>query len=321
MADALLDFLSSCPSLEELEIDRDFQFYTRHDHRDVVHLPHLRTYTHSSIMGFYLGLYKLLSFPPSCSVTFCCGCAYPSVGPLPPFQKSTFFADVRRVKLKTEHRPRLTGGVARRGYVEGVVEIIDAAHRRVRSKRQASLGKSRMEEIIIDFINPLYSGFLKGLDPRSVEILCVEGPTPRFRGEIGHVEEVLDHLEHIRTLILSDAAVTRYLSALSPDACVGGWRCLKLETLVIYTSNLSEYEHSGLGMLADLSYFLRKRKAAGLPLKTVSLFYDWEWRLGGMELEELRGCVGVVELLTGDDALDWDVDDYFLSGLANFRRV
>ena len=317
--DVLLEFLSSCPLLEELEICRDF--YTRRNHA-VVHLPHLRTYTHASSEDFYLDLYKMLSFPPSCSVTFCYNeHTYGNARPLPPIQKSTSFVDAKRVKLKTGYT--IKRGTDREGHaegVEGVVEIIDSIHRRVRSGRQVIAENSRFEEILVDIINPLYTGFLKDLDPMFVEVLCVEGLTWCFCKEISRVEEALGHLEHIRTLILSDSVVASYLWALAPTEATDtdGWRCLELDTLIIYSRNRADLD--GGGILYPLLSLAQVRKAAGLPLRMVSLFCGLEWNVKDSQLEELRRCIGTFELVTGDDALDWNVDDYFLAGLDHLRR-
>ena len=317
-ADALLEFLSNCPLLEDLEICRGADFYTRRNH-DTVHLPHLRTYTHSSGEDFYLGLYKMLSFPPSCSVTFCCnGRAYGSVGSVLPFHKSPFFVDARRVKFKTGDI--IAGDTHWEDYVEGVVEIIDAAHRRARSGRQVVVEDLTLEQILIDIINPLYPDFLEDLDPRFVEIFCVEGHALWFYQEVERVEEALDHLKHIRKLILSNSVVAPYLRALSPTEAtdVSDWRCLELDTLVVHSR--SRADRDGDDILCPLLSFARDRKAAGLPLRMVSLSCDSEWNLEDSELEELKRCIGTFEFVTGDDALDWKVDDYFLAGLDHLLR-
>ena len=321
--DLLLDFLSNCPLLEDLEICRDTDFYTRRNH-DVVRLPHLRTYTHASNEDFYLGLYKMLSFPPTCSVTFCCDDrTYGNVGSVPPFHKSSFFAEVRRVKFKTGRT--IKEDMDREGYAEGVVEIIDSAHRRVRSGQQVVVEDLTFEGVLADIINPLYLGFLKDLDPRFVEVFCIEGLALWSYGERRRVEEALGRLEHIRTLILSDSVVAPYLRALAPteDTDMEGWRCLELDTIVIYSRD--RVDDSGENVLWSLLSLAQRRKAAGLPLRMVSLFYGPRWDRGrpdweDSDLEELRGCVGTLEFVTGDGALDWKVDDYFLVGLDHLQR-
>ena len=318
--DQLLDFLCNCPLLERLEINYDNEFYTRRNH-DVVHLSHLRAFTHSTSTDFYPGLYNMLSYPPSCSVTFSSNVHSRGLAvALRPFQTPTFLVDSRRVKLKTR-------SMDRQDYVEGMVEVIDAAHRRVRSTRRVVLGVVTWDEALIDAINPLYPRFLEGLDAKSIEVLCVEELALWFYEEGCRVRGALGHLEHIRTLILSDSAVCPYLWALAPTEAtdMSGWQCLKLETLVIRSLNGRDY--SGGEILSALSLLARRREEAGIPLRTVSLFLRWtphpnqfRWM---KDLEELRRCVGTFESVMEDVAdalLDWNVDNYFLDGLDHLRR-
>ena len=317
--DGLLDFLRDCPLLEELEVRHSNKLYTRRNH-NVVHLPNLRAYTHHTTTDFHLGLYNMLSYPPSCSMTFSSeDRSYGLTGTPRPFQNPTFLMEVRRVKLKA-------GSMDYEDYVEGTAEVIDTAQRRVRSTRRVILGEAEWERAFIDVINPLYPCFLKALDRRSIDMLCVEELAVWFHERSDRVEEVLGHLEHIRTLILSDSAVGPYLRALAPMEAmhVGGWRCLGLDTLVIY--NLGSLDDAGDNVLSTLRRLARRRKEAGIPLKSVSLFLHWTpppEQLGWMkDLEELRGCIGMFEFVNDADALlDWNVDEYFLKGLDHLRRV
>ena len=130
----------------------------------------------------------------------------------------------------------------------------------------------------------------------------------------------MDHLEHIRTLIPSDSMVAPYLGTLATTEVtdVDFWRCLDLDTLVTYSRDHADLD--GDDVLCSLLSFAQDREAAGLPLRMVSLFCDLEWNLKDSELEGLRRCIGMFEFVTGDDALDWKVDDYFLAGLDHLRR-
>ena len=58
-----------------------------------------------------------------------------------------------------------------------------------------------MDEVLMDTINPLYLYFLKDLDARFIETLCIEGLALWFYEKNDCVKEALGHLEHIRTLI------------------------------------------------------------------------------------------------------------------------
>jgi len=318
--DALLDFLRNCPLLEEIEINHGDDFYTRRNH-DVVHLPHLRIYTHCTSTHFYLGLYDMLSCPPSCSVTLRCGEGYFGMeGAIPPFQAPTFLVDAKRVKLKSR-------SVDREDYAEGMVEIIDTANWRLCSTRQMVLRDETWDGALIDTINPFFLDFLKGLNPGSVEVLCIEEFALWFYEEHDRIREALGHLEHIKVLILPDSVVGIYLWILAPTEAtdVGGWRCLELDTLVIRSGRPIDY--SGDNVLSALSWFARRRKEAGIPLRRVSLFVHETpspgraGHLGWMEdLEESRRCIETFEYVDDPDTLlDWNVDDYFLDGLDHLR--
>ena len=321
--DALLDFLCNCPLLEEMEINHGDDFYTLRDH-DVVHLPHLRIYTHCTSTYFYLGLYDMLSCPSSCSVTLRCGEEYFGMEDgIPPFQDPTFPVVAKRVKLKSR-------SMDRKDYAEGMVEIIDTANWRLCSTRQMVLGDEidkTWEGALIDTINPFFLDFLKGLNPGSVEVLCIEELALWFYEEHDRIREALGHLEHIKVLILPDSVVGIYLWILTPPEAtdVGGWRCLELDTLVIRSGRPIDY--SGYDVLSALSCFARRRKEAGIPLRRVSLFVH-ETPIPGRtahsgwmeDLEESRRCIETFEYVDDPDTLlDWNVDDYFLDGLDHLR--
>jgi len=317
--DGVLEFLHNCPLLEQLEVIHDNELYTRHNHQ-VVHLPHLRAYTHCTSTEFHLGLYHMLSYPSSCSVTFSSNDGSYGLAAAPrPFHNPTPLVNVRRVRLKATF-------IYNEDRVEGMAEIIDAAQRRARSTRHLVLGGEAWETALIDLVNPLYPSFLKGLDPRSIETLCVEESALWFYEERDRVKEALGHLEYVRTLILSDsAAVGAYLWPLAPAEAteISGWRCLELDAIVI--RNRHYLDDSGDNIISTLCCVARKRKEAGIPFRTVSLFLHLTpppnhlgWK---KELEELRRCVGTFKFVDDADALlDWNVDDYFLDGLDHLRR-
>ena len=310
--DGLFDFLRSCHLLEWLEVSHNNEFYTRRNHQ-VIHLPHLRAYTHYTSTDLYLGLYNMLSYPSSCSVTFFSDeNSFGLEDALRPFHNPAPLVDVRRVKLKVT--------VMDEGdRVKGMAEMIDASRRRACSTRQVFLRAEveAWETAVIDFVNPLYPGFLKGLNPRSIETLCVEDCALWFYEKCDRVEEALGHLEHIRTLILSDSAVSAYLSALAPTEATdtSGWQCLELDTIVIRSRHY--LDESGDYIISTLCRVAQRRKEAGIPLRTVSLFLHrtpppqhLEWK---EVLEELRECIGTFKFVDDADALlDWNVDDYFL---------
>ena len=240
--DPLLDFLRSCPLLEELEIGHFDDFYTERNH-DAIHLPHLRAYTQHTSPDLRISLYNMLSHPSSCSVNFSCGDLFHDMDALPPFRNPTFLVEVKSVKLEER-------SVDDQDHIEAVVELIDAADRRVCLTHRVVLGNLTYDEVLMDVINPLYLGFLKDLDVKFIETLCIEGLALWFYGGCGRVEEALGHLENLRRLILSGSEVEPYLEALVPATVAdpNRWRCLKLDTLVIY----SRYGDRGEDILGTL---------------------------------------------------------------------
>jgi hypothetical protein len=72
------------------------------------------------------------------------------------------------------------------------------------------------------------------------------------------------------------------------------------------------------GLLECLAYFAKRRKVVGMPFNSVSLFVSGPWdedKSGPMDscrvLEGLRACVERLEIVVGNDALNWNLDDYF----------
>ena len=72
--------------------------------------------------------------------------------------------------------------------------------------------------------------------------------------------------------------------------------------------------------MKSLLKLVEGRGKTGLPFEIFHLTYqapDW-----GVPEEETRvpeGCVGWFYLLVGNDVLDWNVDNYLLSGLEHFQ--
>lgn len=311
--DGLLDFLSGCLLLEDLVISRVNAFHIER-HRDPVHLPCLRLCTHEVSTESHIQLYNLLFYPPSCTVTFTATLIHyrdrtPQAPIFPPFHEPAFRIDPRRVKVRTRSL----------GYeVEEMVEVIDRTHRRFRSTRAAASGRATPNPYE-EPANPLHPAFIKSLDPRFIEVLCIEGyalwPRP---GRNENVGEILDHLGNIRTLILSGATMGPCLQALVPREAgnTSEWRCRKLDTLVVHKPHYMEYRT--YNVFPELHHFARGRKLAGLPLGSLSVFLDGEWdpEPPGFSPEELGEWVGTFKFVVGHDALlDWSVDDYFLEGL------
>ena len=147
-----------------------------------------------------------------------------------------------------------------------------------------------------------------------------------FRSTYVSLKEALG-LGNVKTLILSRSAVLPCLSALNKDPGASDhtrWFS-SMHTLIIHPDSDQDlrYLHD---YLYDLVFprFLsiaQGKKVAGSPFGSVSLFIrgaNPRWRLDPV-LEELR-CVGELEVVLGDDVLDWDIDKYFLDGLDHLQK-
>jgi hypothetical protein len=121
------------------------------------------------------------------------------------------------------------------------------------------------------FTDTVYPGFIKGLDARFIEVLCIEEPTLWLWEKRGRFEKVLGHLENLRTLIFHGYAIYSYLQTFVPARTedIGEWLCLGLDTLVIHSQ---DEDPDNSDMLLTLCRVVREKKIAGFPLKSVSVF-------------------------------------------------
>ncbi|KAF9781176.1 hypothetical protein BJ322DRAFT_1079473 [Thelephora terrestris] len=313
----LLDFLSGCPFLEDLEVGYNNITPVERD-RCAIDLPRLRFYSHCTSTNVHLSLFDKLYFPPSCSTVF----NYWN-GPkgarqkydVLPFYNPSPLADTKRVHLKTNHDG------------DAIVELIDAEDTRVCLVVNVELDSQDLSGDDHRRINESYASYLETIDTGFIEVLCVEASSPWTPD---HAEEVLSHLGKLRTLVLSGSVVMPYILALCPDSKyiddhdgsidpTRWWWCPVLDALVVHTPELhANYQD----ILQHLYMVAQRRKDVGIPFKSVSLFVRKPWDeyvTLPMEscpaLKQLRGCIEKLEIKTGDDALDWNVDDYFFDGL------
>ena len=308
--DKLLGFLDNCPSLEHIDIF--YIFYAgghRSKHDLAVSLPNLRSYTETTFGNVCpLSVLNMLSLPPFCSVTLkFCGVSETTAEAdiLPHFKNPDYLADIKRVKLGT------TIGADGKE-VAGTLELINAGGTRVRSERTDSENKG---------YQPLVPGgrkhshdthlkLFRNLDGRSVEVMCVDECAWRDGVAIEFLKDALC-FGNVGTLILPRHAASWCLSILNVGPVS------PIHTLIIRPD--STY-HDFRDVLRPLLNVAQKRKEAGFPFRSISLFL---WRDPGLGsdrvLEELGRCVEKLEVVVGDDVLDWDVDKYFLDGLDHLQ--
>ena len=319
--DKLLGFLDNCPLLEHIDIF--YRFYVgghRSKHDLAVLLPNLRSYTETIYWDVCpLLVFNMLSIPPFCSVTLrfrCGGTTAETNDILPHFKDPGYLAEIKRVKLRTTND-------ADGKEVAGTLELINAKGARVCSDRgdpenrwyqPFGQGGKKYPH------NVAHLSFLRSLNGRSVETLCIDGYTFQDGVAVEFMKEALGS-GNVKTLILSRSAVSPCLVALNNEGLSASGhsrRFLSTHTLIIgpdpYPPGLRDE------VLQPLLRIVQKRKVAGFPFGFVLLFLNgdpgWGW---DMALEELKMCVERLEVVIGDDVLDWDVDRYFLHGLDHLQ--
>lgn len=307
----LLLFLACCPLLEELEMNYGDNtiHIPAYDSYNIVELPCLHLYSHSTSRKRDVSILDKLSLLPSCSVVF----NYWN-GPMNAYDnKETLcfynpspLAELKRVKLKTSD-------------VGATMELIDVKNHRVHMVQ----GKLAGEKINGWIVDNSYVDYLKTLNTCTVKILCIEGPPGR--GE-DNAEDVLSSFGGISTLVLSGSNVTSYIIFLVPhihkNTATGPWLCPELKELTVCTpGDQGRYGERAERILFHLANTVEKRSNAGMKLESISLFVcnPSEVIECSKHLERLKKFVGKVDIKTRSHFLGWDIDNYFFCGL-NIRR-
>jgi len=319
----LISFLDNYPLLEHLDICY-VRYEPRNEHDLVISLPSLRTYTQTTLCkADSLMVFNKLSLPPFCSVTLRCkthgGTAQAADYILPDFQNPDYLAEIKRVKIRTTYDADGNGGA-------GTLELINTKGTKVCFERMVSKEGYLLfgQENDKHAHNVAHLNLVRNLDGRSVEILCIDGCASRdVRGAAVEFLKGALGFGNVRTLILSRSAVRPCLSALDegPGASDHGQWLLSLYTLIIHAST-SRYDLYN-EVLQPLLSVAWKRKVVRSPFRSVSLFLrdgpysDWRW---DGALDRLRRCVGKLEVVMGEDVLDWNVDKYFLDGLEHLEK-
>ena len=318
--DPLLEFLDNCPLLEDLYVSYNSEPSSYRDRP--VSLPNLRNYTQRTCGDRHsLRLFNTLSHLPARSVTLK-RVTQPAIvtvaDVIPPFRNPDCLDDITRVKLKERCLTNDFG-------ITGTLELIGAKGVKVSSER--TVCRSSGEYVTYDESNLAHMGCLRDLDTRAVEIICLEGYRlwdDQGQFVVDDVRKMLGRLPSLTTLILSLTTVEPCLLVLDidPDAESRLRYSPSVHTLVIHSGF---YRGVWPDKLHTLLTVARRRKAAGTPFNSVSLFLleDPLFRSGDPRsrriLDQLRACVGEFEVTVGDDVLGWDVDRYFLAGLDHLR--
>ena len=313
LIDPLLEFLDNCPLLEDLYISINSESSYSRDR--LVSLPNLRNYTQRTNRHHHsLGLFNKLSLPPTCSVTIR-RVAQPEIvttaDVIPPFRNKDRLVGITRVKLKAR-------GPDIGSWTAGTLEFINTNGVKVCSER--TLCGDPVEFIVHDGSDLAHMRCLPDLDPGSVEVLCLEGYSLRDdkgRYVVDDVRNAFGCLRGLTTIILSSTSMEPCLLALDIDPGADGHprHSPSVNTLVIL---YSEFCFDWSKTLQILLTVAQRRKAAGSPFKSVSLFLLNDPQSEQI-LDQLRECIEEFEVTIGDYALGWDVDKYFLAGLDHLQ--
>ena len=307
----LPSFLNNCPVLEHIDISYVGEFLKSQDL--VVSLPNLLTYTETVYDQAYpITLLNMLSLPPLCSVTLRSEIEETKgeVGAiLPPhFENPDYLAEIKRIKLRTIYGDR--------NEVAEAVELVNVKGTMICFQRSYEERKNWPYVEGKHAHSVMHPNFFGNLDGQSVEVLCIDGD-PRPGTMIDWFFEEASGFGNVRTLILSGGVVGHCFDDLNsePDPSGHSRWFPPIHAFIIHT-NQDELYSVVLQPLLDIA---QERKKAGFPFKSVSLFFR-----DGLEFEEdlkeLKEYVEELEIVVGDDILDWDVDKYFLKGLDHLQK-
>ena len=286
----LLSLLRSCVLLEELEMDNEIGLESGllllPD--EAIPLPHLRSFT-QTLRGGNLhtaGILDNLSLPPSCSVLLRSvghTNGYPRLS-FPNLRNTSYYTNIKRFKV--------VHAGTRLGYRAVIAcDIINDRGTRFSAAMW--------------FFNHTVS--LPGMGDDGIKLSM---PVVEVLYVNGHRHMLWGDYQCLTTLILSGTVVRLHLESLAEPKHRN--TCKNLRTLVLsvtpslFTSDLAR----------RLLGIAQTRAKAGLSFKAITFACRLSPAKTDLEtLEELKECVVRVELLLGDDALDFNLDKYFLDGL------
>ncbi|KAF9642083.1 hypothetical protein BDM02DRAFT_3273600 [Thelephora ganbajun] len=313
----LVDFFRNCPTLEVIHVEYPSVPVERPGTRGpfVVHLPHLRSFRQGHEINDTVcptELLDQLSFPPTCSIVLnlsSTGCKLDDmrIGNLFPALhfRETNFVDVRRIKIKVPDPP------TRGSQFQFVIEFTNARGTKFFLDMlyfREDDPEILREPIYFPHMKPILKEWIEEIGKcGSVETLCLEG-----RGDLGDFVTPTV-FSKINTLILSDVAIPSWFLPSSMYPRDDHQRPEAVRTFILHFRRQQPQDEDAVETLMQLAQY---QKVKGCPFEVLHLtFTDPEWSLFEEELCALSGCVRQLDIFTGDNALDWKADRYFLNGL------
>ena len=318
---SILDVFRRCPMLEVVDVAWGEEFYDFQppDLTQVVpvplsHLRHLAQEQYVQITQPWLP--DLLRLPKLCSVFLKAPILYLSMDTDPlshPFLSANrpSLTDIRHVKLRAPYDPSYDAfGAAIETTIEtingqGAILSLQAAVLLVSSEPRPDWWTAPR-----DALTSLGLCVLQVFSTGSPLVLCLDNYQLGDEASTSVVQALYD-LEKVTTLILCDSTVEPCLVALEPDNREKLVWCSTVHSLVIYSP--SQLDSTGSDVLQSLLRVSKKRKMAGAPFRSVTLVIpSGTLVVSSGELAALDEYIERFEFLTGDDAMDWDVDRYFI---------
>jgi len=296
-ASILLDFFRNCSLLEAVFLSCD----VLPNSNEVVSLPHLRSFTHKSPCDKYqLYLFDRLFIPSTCRVALVIDVTKHLsnvwIPGLPTPRDLSYLSDIKTIKVAAhwhDLEADETNIIFKTMFVNSTNKAI--SFDRVSYYSDGPSGFSYQG----------FSGVPESVEFGSVETLCfnrypintnltLPNATPVF------MAQELRKFQNLKTLVLAECDIPLFLD--------GASSCSTVETLVVYSRHRVGIFYPDMPPVQGLAASWKK---AGYPFKTVTLIFPFA-KPRPSELEELMDYVGSVKVISGDDALRWDIDEYLL---------
>ena len=220
---------------------------------------------------------------------------------LPTPRDSSYLSDIKTIKITAQSRYPDDDD----DHTMFNIELVNSTHRAISLDRV-----SYYSDEPSCFSYQGFSGILEGVEIGSVQTLCFKRYpvdtdfTPPNVTPVSIAQE-LRKFRNLKTLVLIECDIV-----LSLD---GASSCPTIDTLVVYSRHHPSLFHVNG---AQVQEFAASRKKAGYPLKAVTLVFP-SAKAHPSGLEKLMDCVGWVKVVSGDDALDWDMGKYLLGAAAH----
>jgi len=293
-AGILLNFLRNCPLLETVFLCCD----PRPDSDEVVSLPLLHSFTHKSSCAEYQPyLFDRFSLPSARRVVLVADVtehdSNPWISGLPTLKDPSYLSDIRTIKITAHSRDPDDD----QRHTIFKTEFVNSTHKAISFDRV-----SYHSDTPSSFSYQGFSGILESTEIGSVETLCFDRYPVSTLPNVtpGFIAQELQKFRNLKTLVLVECDMTLFLDAVSS--------CPTVDTLVVYSRHQIIFWYNNAPRVEE---FAASRKEAGYPLKAITLVYPFAEPYP-LELGGLMNCVGSVKIISGGDALRWDIDEYLL---------